>query len=59
MANDKNKASLTLEQQFELNKYTREVDKASPEKLKEMIIELIRQSMVKDNLFKEMLKQKI
>ena len=52
------KETLTIEQEFALKVYKAEVDGASPEKLRGMVMELIRQSMVKDNLFREILKQK-
>lgn len=52
------KEAFTIEQEFALKVYQTEVDGASPEKLREMVMELIRQSMAKDNLFREILKQK-
>ena len=48
--------SLSLEQQFKLQVLTEQVKSLSQEQAQEYLIEVFRQMMVKDNLFKQLLK---
>ena len=53
-----NKTSgLSMEQQFQLKVYEKQVQSLSKEQAQEYLLELLRQSMVKDNLFKDLIKQ--
>lgn len=47
---------LSLEQQFRLKMLSEDVQNLSKEQAQEYLIELLRQQMVKDNLFKHLLK---
>jgi hypothetical protein len=49
-------ANLTLEQQFKLQVLKEEVKNLSQQQAQEYLIELFRQMMVKDNLFKHLFK---
>lgn len=52
--------NLTMEQQFALQKINIDVESmTSLDQAKEFIIELARQNMLKDNVIREALKQKI
>lgn len=48
---------LTLEQQFKLQVLREQVKTLSQEQAQEYLLEVLRQNMVKDNLFKHMLKK--
>ena len=48
---------LTLEQRFKLTTLKSQIAELSEDQAKEYLIELFRQSMVKDNLVKNLLKQ--
>ncbi|MCU0517880.1 MAG: NblA/ycf18 family protein [Oscillatoria sp. Prado101] len=48
---------LTLEQQFKLQILREQVKTLSREQAQEYLLEVLRQNMVKDNLFKQMLKK--
>lgn len=50
---------LTLEQQFQLQVYTEQVKSLSLEQAQAYLIELIRQDMIKTNLFKSMIKDNL
>ncbi len=53
-----NKATgLSLEQQFQLKVYEKQIQGLSREQAQEYLLEVLRQSMVKDNLFKDLIKQ--
>ncbi|NJM89805.1 MAG: phycobilisome degradation protein NblA [Hydrococcus sp. RU_2_2] len=47
---------LTLEQQFKLQVFSDQAKNLSQEQAQECLIELFRQMMVKDNLFKNLIK---
>jgi hypothetical protein len=47
---------LSLEQEFSLRKYEDNVKELSHEQSQKMLLEVLRQLMVKDNLIKNMLK---
>jgi hypothetical protein len=49
-------AQLSLEQQFKLQVFKDQVESLNREQAQEYLIELFRQMMVKDNLFKHLLK---
>jgi Phycobilisome degradation protein nblA len=49
--------ALTLEQQFELKKLESDVLRVPQDQAQEMIVELIRQLMVKNNVIKHLLKK--
>jgi uncharacterized protein YaaW (UPF0174 family) len=49
--------SLTLEQQFKLQILREQVKTLSREQAQEYLLEVLRQNMVKDNLFKHLLKK--
>lgn len=51
--------SLTLEQQFKLESLKVQVRNLSKLEAQDYLIEMFRQSMVKDNLWKDLLKQKM
>jgi hypothetical protein len=51
-------AQLTTEQQFKLAIIKRDVDNLTLEQAKEHIIELVKQSMIKDDLIKNWIKAK-
>lgn len=46
---------LSLEQQFKLRIYQEQIETLSKEQAQEYLLEILRQMMVKDNLFKHML----
>ena len=48
---------LTTEQLFKLAVFEKDVEKLNEEAAKKYLIELLRHSMVKDNLYKQMLKE--
>ena len=48
---------LTLEQQFELKKLEADVLRASPEQAQELILELMRQLMIKNNVLVHLMKK--
>lgn len=48
--------ALTLEQQFQLKMMTDQSKNLSLEQAQELVIELARQMMVKDNMYKEIIK---
>ena len=48
--------SLSLEQQFKLQVLKEEIKTLSQEQAQDYLVELLRQMMVKDNLFKQLLK---
>ncbi len=50
---------LTLEQQFKLQILREEVKKLSLEQAQDYLIEVLQQNMLKDNVFKQMLKDSI
>ena len=51
--------SLTMEQQFKLQVLREEVKGLSREEAQEYLVEVLRQTMVKENLFKNWMKGKI
>jgi len=48
---------LTLEQQFQLQLFKRQVEQLSREKAQEYLLEAFRQMMVKDNWVRQMFKE--
>jgi len=50
---------LTLEQQFKLQILREEVKKLNLEQAQDYLIEVLQQNMLKDNVFKQMLKDNI
>lgn len=46
--------SLSLEQQFSLRKYEEQAKKIPREELENLFVEIIRQKMAQENLFKKM-----
>jgi hypothetical protein len=58
MTNSTDSPNLTLEQSFKLQTLTLEVRRLTKEQAQDYVIELIRQGMIKDNLFKQLLKEK-
>jgi hypothetical protein len=53
-----NKTSgLSLEQQFQLKVYEKQIQGLTREQAQEYLLEVLRQSMLKDNLFKDLIKQ--
>jgi len=48
---------LTIEQKFHLRQFADRTKALSQEQVQELVVELQRQMMVKDNLFKQMIKQ--
>lgn len=48
--------SLTLEQQFKLKVLTEQTQRLTPDEAKTYLIEMFRQTMIKDNIYKQMLK---
>ncbi|NET74600.1 NblA/ycf18 family protein [Okeania sp. SIO1F9] len=51
--------SLTMEQQFKLQVLREQVKGLSREEVQEYLVEVLRQTMVKENLFKNWMKGKI
>ena len=52
----KGQEQLSLEQQFRLQILSEQVQNLSQEEAKEYLLEMFRQMMVKDNLFKHLIK---
>ena len=50
---------LTVEQQFRLQVYAREVRTMSPELLQQHLIELLRHMMLKDRVMKQLFKEQL
>ena len=48
---------LTLEQEFNLKVFAERVENLSPEQAKEFLVELNRQMMIRENLYRDLLKQ--
>ena len=48
---------LSLEQQFQLKVYQKQVKELSQEQAQDYLMEILRQMMVKDNLLKHLLKR--
>ena len=55
---DSNLATLSMEQQFQLTVYKEQIQTLTQEKAQEYLLEMFRQMMIKDNLVKDMLKNK-
>ena len=53
---EQDKNDLSTEQQFELHKYAMQAKQASREALEELFVEILRQKMVQENLFKGIIK---
>ncbi|WP_293134905.1 NblA/ycf18 family protein [Microcoleus sp. bin38.metabat.b11b12b14.051] len=51
-----NQLKLTCEQEFRLQVYSQQVKNISLEEAQRLLIELMRQSMVKNNIIKDLLK---
>jgi len=49
--------TLTIEQQFNMKVYEDQVKNLSPEQAQEMLLELMRQMMIKDNVVKHLMKK--
>lgn len=49
--------SLTMEQEFQLKVYIDQADKLNAVEARQMLIEVMRQNMVKDNLIKHFMKK--
>ena len=49
-------SSLSLEQMFSLRKYQEQLRDISRDELEELFIEIVRQKMAQENLFRDMLK---
>lgn len=49
--------SLTIEQEFQLNVYTTQAKRLSAEQAQELLIEVLRQNMIKDNMVKHLIKR--
>jgi rubrerythrin len=49
-------SSLSLEQQFSLRKYEQQAKLVSRDELEDLFIEVIRQKMAQENVFKKMLR---
>ena len=47
---------LSLEQEFDFRRFADQVSTLSPEQARDLSLELYRQMMVKDNLYRELLK---
>ncbi|MEL6500992.1 MAG: NblA/ycf18 family protein [Cyanobacteria bacterium J06607_15] len=52
-----NSNSLSLEQEFNLKKVATQVQALSHQQAQELVVELQRQIMIKDNLYKKIIKQ--
>lgn len=50
-------SGLSLEQQFQLKVYEKQIQQLTKEQAQEYLLEMLRQSMVKDNLLKDLIKQ--
>ena len=48
---------LTMEQQFELKKAEAQIRQMSSDQAQELLLELMRQLMIKDNVLKHLIKQ--
>ncbi|MEO1340715.1 MAG: NblA/ycf18 family protein [Cyanobacteria bacterium J06635_13] len=53
----KDSNSLSLEQEFNLKKVATQVQALSHQQAQELLVELQRQIMIKDNLYKKIIKQ--
>lgn len=51
-----NQNHLSLEQEFSLKKVSNQIKALSPQQAQELIVELQRQIMIKDNLYKKLIK---
>lgn len=49
--------ALTLQQQFSLKLYQDQVELLSEDEAKELLVQVLRQQMVKDNLIKDLIKR--
>ncbi|MGK7874312.1 MAG: NblA/ycf18 family protein [Xenococcaceae cyanobacterium] len=49
--------NLSLEQEFNLKLFAEQVQNLTPEQAKEFLVELNRQMMIRDNLYRDLLKQ--
>ncbi|MGL5796252.1 MAG: NblA/ycf18 family protein [Waterburya sp.] len=52
-----NQNNLSLEQEFSLKKIATQTQSLSQQQAQELIVELQRQMMIKDNLYKQLIKQ--
>ncbi|MBO3463991.1 NblA/ycf18 family protein [Aetokthonos hydrillicola Thurmond2011] len=48
---------LTMEQQFRLVRYTQQVEEIPPEKLRAILLEILRQLMIKNNLLRALVRK--
>jgi len=52
-----NNDQLSIEQQFQMTIFEKQVKKMTKEQAQEYLLEVLRQGMVKDNLFKDLIKE--
>lgn len=58
MSNGKSSTKLlSMEQQFSLRKYKEQVKGVSREELEDLFLEVIRQKMAQENVFRDMMRQ--
>jgi hypothetical protein len=48
---------LTIEQQFQMTVFEKQVKQLTREQAQEYLLEVLRQGMVKDNLFKDLIRE--
>jgi len=57
MAQPKQTQLLTMEQQFTLSKYRAQIKEISREELEDLFLEVMRQKMAQENLFRDIMRQ--
>ncbi|MDY7022659.1 MAG: NblA/ycf18 family protein [Cyanobacteriota bacterium] len=48
--------NMSLEQQFKVQSFARKVETISPEEAKELLVDLYKSTIIRENLFREILK---
>ncbi len=57
MDNQNQKQQMSLEQEFQLQSFARKVETISEEEAKELLVDLYKSSIVRENLFREIIKE--
>ena len=54
---DNQNQNMSLEQQFKVQSFARQVETISPEEAKKLLVDLYQSSIIRENLFREIIKE--
>jgi hypothetical protein len=57
MNNQNQNKNISLEQEFQVQSFARKVDTISKEEAKELLVDLYKSSIIRENLFREIIKE--